>query len=64
LRFQEIHLIGENVLVREVEKLVAIRYERNRYQLHAGFLWSLSRFSMITALARGNHIGPAIGATA
>jgi hypothetical protein len=64
LRFQEIHLIGENVLVREVEKLVAIRYERNRYQLHVGFLWSLIRFSMITALAGGNDIGPTIGATA
>ncbi len=64
LGFQKIHLIGENVLIGEIEKFIAIWHEWDSQQLQACFLGSMIRFSMITTLARGNDIGPAVGAAA
>src|SRR5210317_5073 len=61
LSFQEIHLVGENVLVGEVEKLVTVGYKWNRDQFHAGFFRGLVSLAMIAALAGGHHIGPAVG---
>ena len=62
LRFEELHLIGENIFIRQVKEFVPVRHEWNREQLHARLFRSLICLTMITALASRDYIGPVVSA--
>jgi hypothetical protein len=64
LGFQEFHLIAKNILVREIEKFIAVGHEWHREQLHPRFFRGPVCLAMIAAFARGNDIGPAVRAAA
>ena len=60
---QKFHLVGQHIVVGQVEKFILIGYEGNCQQFHIGFFGQSVGFTIIAATAAGNHIGPDIFAT-
>ena len=57
---KEFHLIGEHIVIREIQKLVLIWHEGDGQQLHIGLLRSAIGLSIIATPAGSNDIGPDI----
>lgn len=62
-RAEKLHLIGEHIVVRQIQKLVLVGHERHRQQLHPCLLGKPICFAIITSPAGRHDIRPNIEAT-
>lgn len=60
---QEFHLIGQYVVIGQIEEFILVGHERNRQQFHASFFWRPVGLAIVAATAGADDIGPNVFAT-
>ena len=60
---EKLHLVGQYIVIGQVEEFILVGYEGNCQQLHIGFFWQPVGLAVIAATAGSNDVGPGILAT-